>query len=92
MKEGLFIGTQIRDIITDEYFEKLPQGDEKATWDSLKFVVKVFVGNRRAQNHEELVNYLLQSLTEIKMQHVTKNTFPSLAYGLFPGELWCSER
>ena len=37
------------------------QGDEKAAWDSFKFVVKEFLGNRRAQNYEELVSNLLQS-------------------------------
>ena len=43
--EGIFIGPQIRDIIKDEYFDKLLHGDEKAAWDSFKFVVKVFLGN-----------------------------------------------
>jgi len=57
-KEGIFIGTQIWDIIKDEYFDKLLQGDEKTAWDSFKFVVKVFLGNGRAQNYEELVNNL----------------------------------
>jgi len=60
-KEGIFIGPQIRDIIKDEYFAKLLQGDEKASWDSFKFVVKLFLGNRRAQNYKQLVNNLLQS-------------------------------
>jgi len=54
-KEGIFIGPQIRNIIKDEYFDKLFQGDEKAPWDTFKFVVKGFCGNRRAQDHEELV-------------------------------------
>ena len=45
LEEGIFIGPQIRDIIKDEYFDKLLQGDEKATWDSFKFEVKVFLGN-----------------------------------------------
>jgi len=45
LKEGTFIGSQIRDIIKDEYFGRLPQGDEKEAWDSSKFVVKVFLGN-----------------------------------------------
>jgi hypothetical protein len=45
----------------DEYFDKLLQGDEKAAWDSFKFVVKGFLGNTRAENYEELVNNLLQS-------------------------------
>ena len=56
MKEGVFIGPQIRDIIKDEFFDKVLQGNEKAAWDRFKFVVKGFLGNRRSQNYEELVN------------------------------------
>jgi hypothetical protein len=59
LKDGIFIGPQIRDVIKDEYLDKVLQGDEKAAWDSFKFVVKGFLGNRRAQNYEELVNNLL---------------------------------
>ena len=44
----------------DKYLEKLLQDEEKAVWDSLKFVVKGFLGNRRAQNYEDLVNNLSQ--------------------------------
>jgi hypothetical protein len=43
LKEGIFIGPQIRDLIKDEYFDKLLQGDEKAAWDSFRFVVKGFL-------------------------------------------------
>jgi len=65
LKEGIFIGPQIRDLIKDEYFDKLLQGYEKTAWDSFKFVVKVFLGNRRAQNYEELENNLLQSYQKL---------------------------
>ena len=65
MKEGIFIGPQIRDVIKDEYFDKLLQGDEKAAWDSFKFVLKVFLGNRRAENYEEFVNNFLQSYQKL---------------------------
>ena len=37
LKEGIFMY---------ENFDKLLQGDEKAAWDSYKFVVKGFLGNR----------------------------------------------
>jgi hypothetical protein len=60
LKEDVFIGPQIRYLIKDEYFDILFQGDEKAAWGSFKFVVKGLLGNRRAQNYEELVNNLLQ--------------------------------
>jgi len=65
LKEGIFIGPQIRDLIKDEYFDKLLQGDKKAVWDRFKFVVKGFLGNRRAQNYEDLVNNLLQSYQKL---------------------------
>jgi len=45
LKEGIFIGPQI----LEEYFDTLLQGDENAASDSFKFVVKGFLGNRRAQ-------------------------------------------
>jgi len=51
-KESICIGPQIRDLIKDEYFDRLLQGDEKAAWDNFKFVVIGFLGNRRAQNYE----------------------------------------
>ena len=65
MKEGIFIGPQIRDIIEDEYFDSLLQGDEKAAWDSFKFVVKVFLRKRSASNYDELVNNHLQSYQKL---------------------------
>ena len=83
MKEGIFIGPQIRDLIKDEYFDKLLQGDEKVAWDSFKFVVKEFLGNRRAQNCEELVNNLLQSYQKLDCNVSQKKTLPSLTFGFF---------
>ena len=60
LKEGIFTGPQIGDIIKDEYFDKFLQGDEKAAWDSFKFW-----GNRRAENYEELVTNLLYSYQKL---------------------------
>ena len=83
MKEGIFTGPQIRDLIKDEYFDKLLQGDEKAAWGSFKFAVKVFLGNRRAQNYEELVNNILQSYQKLGCNVSLKNTLPSIQFGFF---------
>ena len=82
-KKVFSIGPQIRDLIKDEYFDTLLQGDEKAAWDSFKFVVKGFLGNRRAQNYEELLNNVLQSYQNLGCNVSEKNTLPSLAFGFF---------
>jgi hypothetical protein len=42
-KEVIFNGPQIRDFIKDESFEMLFQSNEKAAWESFKFVVKGFL-------------------------------------------------
>ena len=34
LKEGIFIDPQIRELIKDEYFDKILQDDEKVAWDS----------------------------------------------------------
>jgi len=52
LKDGIFTGPQTRDFIKEEYFEMVLQGNEKAAWESFKFVVKWFLGNRRVQNYE----------------------------------------
>jgi len=92
LKEGIFIGPQIRDLIKDEYFDKLLQGKEKAAWYSFKFVVKGFLGNRRAQNYEELVNNLLQSYQKLCYNMSLKIHLLHSHLDFFPRELWCSER
>jgi len=56
VKKGIFIGPPIWNLMKDEYFDNLLQGDEKAVWESFKFLVKGFLGNRRAQNYEVLLN------------------------------------
>jgi hypothetical protein len=86
LKEGIFIGPQIRDLMKDEYFDKLLQGDKKAPWDSFKFVVKGFLGNRRAQNYEELINNLLQSYQELCCNMSLKYT-SFTGFGFSPREL-----
>jgi hypothetical protein len=90
IEEGIFIGPHIQDLIRDEYFDKLLQGDVKAAWDSFKFV-KGFLGNIRAQNYEELVNNLLQSYKKLGCNMSLKIHFLHLHLDFFPRELWCSE-
>ena len=71
----------------DGYFDKLLQGDEKAAWDSFKFVVKVFLGNRRAENYDELVNNRLQSYQKLGCIMSLKIHFLHSHWDFFPVEL-----
>ena len=87
MKEDIFIGPQIRDLIKDEYeyFDMLLQGDENAAWDSFKFVVKGFFGNSKAQKYEELVNNPLKSYQKLDCNMSLKIHFLCSHLDFFPG-------
>ena len=91
LKEGIFIGPQIRGLIKDEYFDKLLRGDEKSAWGSFKFRLEGFLGTRWAQNYEELVNNLLQSYQRLGCNTSLKIHFLNTHLDFFPRELWCSE-
>jgi len=82
--KSIFIGPQIRDLIKDEYFDKLLQVDEKASWGSFKYIVKGFLGNRRARNYEELVNNLLQSYQKLGCNMSLKIRFFHSHLDFFP--------
>jgi len=84
LKDGIFIGPQIQDLIKDKYFDSLFQGNEEAAWDSFKLVVKGFLGNRRAQNYEELINNLLQSYQKLGCNMALKIHFLHLHLDFFP--------
>jgi len=75
----------------EEYFDKLLQGDEKAAWFSFTFVVKGFLGNRKAQNREELVNNLLQSYQKLGYNISLKVHFLHSHLDFCSREFWCSE-
>ena len=68
MKEGIFIGPQMRDLIKDEYFDKLLQGVEKAAPKNTfttNLICSKSISGERTQNYEELLNNLLQSYQKL---------------------------
>jgi hypothetical protein len=49
MKEGIFIGPQIMELMKDQDFERILNESEKAAWRSFQKVMKNFLGNKKAQ-------------------------------------------
>jgi hypothetical protein len=58
IKEGMFIGPQIRDLIKDQDFERSLNESEKAAWRSFQKVMKNFLGNKKAENYEDMISEL----------------------------------
>jgi hypothetical protein len=62
IKEGLFVGPKIRELIQDVKFEDQISEMEKAAWNSLNNVTAIFEGgNRKAENYRDMVVNLVQS-------------------------------
>ena len=59
IKEGIFVGPQIRELLKDDRFDNLLQGDAKQAWNSFRLVATNFLGNVRAENYKELVEEML---------------------------------
>ena len=65
IKEGIFVGPQIRALIWNGNFEDLRSQIEKSACKSFKSVVKNFLGNRKTPNYREIVGELLQSYQDM---------------------------
>lgn len=59
IREGVFVGPQIRKLLHDDEFLCVLHGKEKAAWLAFKSVVDNFLGNNRSDNYNEIVENLL---------------------------------
>jgi hypothetical protein len=62
IKEGIFFGSQIRELTKDKTFDSILNEVELAAWTAFKDVCSNFLGNNKADNnYQEIVERLLQS-------------------------------
>ena len=61
IKEGIFIGPQIRELVQDKQFDKDLNETERNAWLSFKRICKDFLGNHKAANYQDVVQDLLTS-------------------------------
>ena len=61
LKEGIFIGPQIREVMQDKKFDDVLEDSEKAAWVGFKAVCANFVGNVRAENYQEIIYTILKA-------------------------------
>jgi hypothetical protein len=61
IKEGIFVGPQIRELMKDEHFESVLNSLELEAWKSFKNVCEHFLGSNRADNYELFIKNLIQA-------------------------------
>jgi len=61
IKGGIFIRHQIRELTKDKQFDEDLNETERNAWFSFKRICKVFLGNHKASNYQDVVQDLLTS-------------------------------
>jgi len=61
IKEGIFIGPQIRELTQDKQFDEDLNEAERNAWLSFKKICMDFLGNHKAANYRDVVQDLLPS-------------------------------
>ena len=87
IKEGIFIGPQIRQLLKDNAFKEKLSPAERRAWDSFNQVCVNFLGNVRADNYEEIVNELLVAYEELNCNMSLKIHFLHSHLNFFPENL-----
>jgi len=59
IKEGIFIGPQIRELMQDKQFDENLNETERNAWLFFKRICKHFLGNHKAANYQDVVQDLL---------------------------------
>lgn len=65
IKEGIFVGPDIRKLMKDDDFEKTMTSVEKNAWTSFKSLVENFLGNHRDPNYAAIVSTMLKNFEKL---------------------------
>ena len=75
IKEGIFVGPQIKQLMMDPAFDESLDPVEIKAWTSFKLVCLNFLGNNRASNYVDIVEAILQAYEEINVHMSLKIHF-----------------
>lgn len=87
LKEGIFVGPQIRQVMKDRDFELQLTSLELQAWRSFKAVSSDFLGNTKAENYRDIVKKLLRDYQAIGARMSLKLHFLHSHIDFFPDNL-----
>ncbi|UYV80607.1 hypothetical protein LAZ67_19000941 [Cordylochernes scorpioides] len=87
IKEGIFVGPQIRELQQDGNFQNSLNEVEAAAWNSFRNVCKNFVGSVKVENYRDIVNDLLLSYKALGCNMSLKIHFLHSHLDFFPDNL-----
>ncbi|UYV75022.1 hypothetical protein LAZ67_12002126 [Cordylochernes scorpioides] len=87
IKEGIFVGPQIRELLQDVNFQNSLNEVETAAWNSFRNVCKNFLGSVKVENYREIVNDMLLSYKALGCNMSLKIHFRHSHLNFFPDNL-----
>lgn len=87
IKEGIFVGPQIRQLFKDANFTNILSDHERRAWNAFESVCKNFLGNTKSENYRELVEELLTAYHILKCNMSLKLHFLHSHLDFFPENL-----
>ena len=87
VKEGVFIGPQIRMLINDELFITKMNDTEKNARQSFKDVVSNFLGNKKSPNYQTIVEQMLTNFQTLGCRMSVKVHYLHSHLDFFPANL-----
>jgi hypothetical protein len=75
IKVGIFIGPQIKELMKDQDFEGSLNESEKAAWRSFQKIVRNFLGNKKAENYEDMISKLIENYRALGCNMSLKSIF-----------------
>ena len=87
IKEGVFVGPQIRTLIKDVKFDGLLSKKEKIAWNAFKDVVKNFLGSHKDPKYSKFVSKMLNAYQQLGCNMSLKIHFLHSHLDFFPENL-----
>ena len=84
VKEGIFVGPDIRQLLNDDNFELTMDNLQLAAWKAFRSICKDFLGNYRSPNYMDIVEELLQSYEALGCKMSLKVHFLMSHMDFFP--------
>ena len=87
IKEGIFVGPQIRELLNDGHFEETMTAPQLAAWQAFRSVCTEFLGNHRSENYIDHIQRLLTSYESLGCKMSLKLHFLNSHIDFFPANL-----
>ncbi|GBM32553.1 hypothetical protein AVEN_187143-1 [Araneus ventricosus] len=87
LKEGVFVGSDIRKMMKDENFDTKMETTERKTWESVKLVIISFLGNKKDPNYKSIVEEMIKKFKILVCSMSLKVHFLDSHLDYFPENL-----